>query len=267
MFRGLNALCAAIAALALGSPSYAAVIRVTASGLVENGADDAGIFAATGTDLTGQAFQAPFNIDTSKGYVTGGVVYGQAFPGGPPEFFEYDSVLHNSGAVPAVTGALDIDGKSYSVDGSKFGENSYVTVRDDGGHDSLIQDVASSNAELLLYDGFDPIYPASPLVTGDGVFYDPNLYPHSFSIDYSTIPGLYFPASFNFGSGASSTDLQLDGVQVSYTVISAGGGPTSFVSSAPEPLAWILMVVGVGMVGTTIRATKKGRQGLVSDPA
>ena len=248
MCRFFSALCAGVATfvLAAASPSYAAIIQVTANGVVDNGTDGAGLFGAVGADLTGQDYSVSFDIDTSKGYITGGVV---SYPPVGPRY--YSSVLHNAGSAPAIVGDLQIDGEDYRVDGSKSGVNDYEADLHDG-LNSLLQDVASPDAELSFYDGFNPIFPESPLDDpGNGVFHDPNLNPASFNFNTYGIP--YLLGNFSFQDGSASTNLELDALNISYNVISAGGGPTTFTSAAPEPFTWLLMLIGVGTIGMTLR--------------
>ena len=90
----------------------ATLIDVFYKGVVINGSstDDLGLFGPAGGDLTGDAFVATFEMDTSKGtnystptenYITGGTVY--------------------STTSPMIGATLEINGKSHTIDGSDNG--------------------------------------------------------------------------------------------------------------------------------------------------
>lgn len=177
-----------LAAAALLSPIVAtnveaAVIKVTASGVVNHGVDGAGVFGQAGSDLVGEAYSAVFNIDTSKAYMTGGI---ESFLGAEPRY--YSSELHSLGGTPPINASLTIGSGSVLVDGSKLATNLYnADLHDD--LNELYQEVASDDADLNLFDGFNLVYPVAPGGQG-GDFYDPNLNPtnlafSSFGANYS----------------------------------------------------------------------------------
>ena len=161
----------------------AAVIKVTASGVVNHGVDGAGVFGQAGSDLVGEAYSAVFNIDTSKAYMTGGI---ESFLGAEPRY--YSSELHSLGGTPPINASLTIGSGSVLVDGSKLATNLYnADLHDD--LNELYQEVASDDADLNLFDGFNLVYPVAPGGQG-GDFYDPNLNPtnlafSSFGANYS----------------------------------------------------------------------------------
>ncbi len=227
------------------APASAAIIEVTVTGGIGSGIDGAGLFGAVGSDLAGTAYSVLFEIDTSKGKVTGGPTY----IGGQGPYY-YSSTLSNTGGPPAVTGSLRIGGTAVFVDGSTSGVNDYNVLLHINAN-SLRQDVASADTELSMFDGHDPVYPVSPLGNpADGVFHDPNLNPADFFLDYSGTDYGHDLGTFNAVRAAGTTSLSLSLDTLTYIVLSAGGGPTSFV---PEPATWTMLVCGFALVGTAVR--------------
>lgn len=238
--RLYRVIMASLAVFAIGGTASAAVTEVTANGVVDNGLDGAGLFGAPASDLAGRPYSLTFDIDTSKGYVRGG-----------DQIYIYTSVLYSRGPDPAITGNIAIDGVNYAVDGLRGGRNDYFADGRNSLND-LQQDVFSSNAELSLYDGYNPIYPNAPGADFPAVFHDPNLDPQSFSLDYRQFPVTL--GNFNFSQSGVSTNLVLQLYQFNYNVLSTTGGPTSFV---PEPASWAMFVGGFAAVGGAMR--RRGR--------
>lgn len=229
------------------TPAAAAIIEVTASGTIENGGDNAGLFGTAGADLKGSVYSLIFNIDTSRGYVVGGVDY---IPQHGPTY--YSSTFHSKGPVPGVTASFTLGGTTIFIDGSSLGLNGY-SVSLHTNQNNLRQFSASADTQLSFNDFYDPIYPASPLSDpSDGVFHDPNLDPISFSID--TRGYQFYVGNFLATRALGTTSLELNSDKMDYTVISAAGGPTSFI---PEPSTWALMLGGFGLVGAAVRRKDK----------
>lgn len=245
--RLYRVIMASFAVFAIGGTASAAVIEVTANGVVDNGVDGAGLFGASASDLAGQPYSLTFDIDTSKGYVRGG-----------DQIYIYTSVLYSRGPDPAITGDIAVNGVDYAVDGLRGGRNDYFADGRNSLND-LQQDVFSANSELSLYDGFSPIYPSGPRADFPAVFHDPNLDPQSFSLDYRQFrPPL---GNFSFSRSGVSTNLVLQLCQLDYDVLSTTGGPTSFV---PEPASWAMFVGGFATVGGAMR--RRGRSPRQRDP-
>lgn len=240
----LAAAAALFSALA-STNAEAAIIKVTATGVVDHGVDRAGVFGQSGSDLVGQAYSAIFNIDTSKGYVTGGKEY---FEGVGARY--YSSELHNSAEKIAMNASLSIGADSVAIIGSKIATNLYdADLHDDNNY--LYQEVASSIADLNFMDGFNLVYPVAPGGEG-GEFHDPNLNPANLA--FSSFGATFYNlGNFSYAGQGGDTNLSLDLLSLTYDVVSAGGGPTSFTSSAPEPGTWALLLAGVGMVGSALR--------------
>ncbi len=121
------------------APASATVIDVIYKGVVKNGVDGLGLFGPAGADLTGDAFIATFNMDTSKGiplftatekYLHGGVAYGVESP--------------------MIQATLEINGESAALDGSDNG-----SVQAFLGQPSIANqqshEVADAAGTLLLY--------------------------------------------------------------------------------------------------------------------
>ena len=88
----------------------ATLIDVIYKGVVKDGIDGIGLYGPAGADLTGDAFVATFNMDTSKGsnlstplenYINGGAIYGLESP--------------------MIQATLEIKGKSATIDGGYNG--------------------------------------------------------------------------------------------------------------------------------------------------
>lgn len=233
------------------APASADLIDVTVTGTVGSGIDGAGLFGAAGRDLTGVSYSTLFHIDTSKGKVTGGVTY---IPDHGP--ISYASTLSNIGGAPAITGQLTIGSQNVFVDGSKYGVNDYeAQLHIDS--NSLVQDVASADTELSMYDYYNPIYPVSPLDDpSEGIFHDPNLNPANFYYNLRGFGG-EGDGAFTAVRSAGTTSLSLDLDTINYDVLSSVGGPTSFVPEAPT---WAMFIAGFGLVGAATRRRQASRQ-------
>ena len=97
-------------ALGTCATASATLIDVIYKGVVKDGIDGIGLFGPAGADLTGDAFVATFNMDTSKG----------SNPSTPTENYIHGGVVYGTES-PMIKATLEINGKSATVDGSYNG--------------------------------------------------------------------------------------------------------------------------------------------------
>jgi PEP-CTERM motif len=209
----------------------ATLIDVIYKGAVKDGADGIGLFGPAGADLTGDAFVATFNMDTSKGnnrsvpaenLIEGGTVYG------------VDS--------PMIKATLEINGVSHTIDGGYNGTvqsflgdpgaaNQQTHVAYDAAGNSVLLNVIDSefasvgNIPFTIDVPLDFVFTSSDLGGGGALFHSGNL-----------------------GTGL---DLRPTELIYQYPSTDGGGG------AVPEPSTWALMLLGfVGLSAFGYRRTR-----------
>jgi hypothetical protein len=212
----------------------AALIDVIYKGVVSNGGsspDEIGLYGPAGADLTGDAFTATFNMDTSKGaplftatenYIHGGTTYGIESP--------------------IIKATLEINGKSATIDGSVNG-SVQAFLGQSGVPNQQSHYVADANGNsLLLY-----VTDANSSSVGNIPFTID--IPLDFNFGSSEIGGLFA----QFHSGGLATALDLSSTELIYQYPSADGGG----GAVPEPSTWALMLLGfVGLSAFGYRRTR-----------
>jgi hypothetical protein len=196
----------------------ATLIDVIYKGAVKDGTDGIGLFGPAGADLTGDAFVATFNMDTSKG---------------APLFTATENYIHGGTAYgiesPMIKATLEINGKSAAIDGSVNGSvqaflgqpgvaNQQSHEVTDGGGNALLLYVTDAN---LASVGNIPFTIDVPL---------------DFTFDSSDTGGIF--GTFHSGNLATALDFSPTELIYQYPSTDGGGG------AVPEPSTWALMLLG-----------------------
>jgi PEP-CTERM motif len=216
MATGFLGLAGSVGACA---PASATLIDVIYKGTVHSGDDEIGLFGPAGADLAGDSFVATFEMDTSKGTnsstptannITGGVFYGTESP--------------------MIAATLEINGKSYTVDGGYKG--GVESALDDPLMPNLQYQHASDAASNSLALEVENASGAS----GGNI---------PFTID---VPFDFVLTSSDTGSGGAQfhsggliTGLDLAPTELIYQYPSPG--------AVPEPSTWAMLLVGFGGLG------------------
>jgi hypothetical protein len=205
---------AMIAAIILATPASATIIDAIYKGTVKDGIDGIGLYGPAGADLTGDAFVATFNMDTSKGtnlstptenFIEGGAVYGTESP--------------------MIKATLEINGKSAAIDGSYNGvvqaflgqpgiANQQTHSISDAAGNSLLLNVINANFASV---GNIPFTIDVPL---------------DFVLTSAETGGIFG----TFHSGALATALDFSPTELIYQYPSPNG--------VPEPSTWAMMLLG-----------------------
>jgi PEP-CTERM motif len=212
----------------------ATLIDVIYKGVVSNGGsspDEIGLFGPAGADLTGDAFVATFNMDTSKG----------TNASTPTENYIYGGALYTTES-PMIKATLEINGKSATIDGSYNGSVQsflgYPGVANQQSHY-----VADANGNSLL------LYVADANSASVGKIPFTIDIPLDFNFGSSEFGGLF--AQFHSGGLATALDLSSTELIYQYPSTDGGGG------AVPEPSTWALMVMGfVGLSAFSYRRTR-----------
>jgi hypothetical protein len=226
MKSSLLAVIGAVALFTGASTASAAGVTVTYQGVVDavqsNGLpmpdyDVAGLFG--GGNLEGENFTAVISYDTNLGIeTTDGATYDQLVGGGG----FYDVTDNLAYASPITSEVFTIKGYSYT-----FSPDYYSVVSTQSGSGGYIQQIgdATDGAESILD------LPTSAAPASLGI---------SFS---ATGPG------FGYLLTAFSADNSSDSIVFATT--------SAVVDAAPEPLTWILMVAGIGLIGIMLRGAQR----------
>lgn len=224
----LLAALVALTSAAVGAPASATVMIATYSGILTSGFDYSGEFGPANTDLTGSHFIAQYIYDpeaaavrdTSSGdSIWGGAAYGTA--------------------APLSDASITINGITHHIDPSWNSGANTVNNTAVGEVDDYVQSVTT------LPNGF----------TEDQLRnYDFNiLIPNSLDARITLTNQLATPYQNFFQIGNSNTNFQNhidaygseDYGNITYSV--------TWASSVPEPTAWALMVLGLGLAGAVAR--------------
>jgi hypothetical protein len=209
-------LLAACALALTAGTAQAKIVTVTWTGLVADGIDVDGSFGDQGADLAGLGFTAVYRFDTSLGGQTadasstdvqGGSRYGTA--------------------TPVLSAAITINGHTFSLAGSYFGE---IYSQFDANPQFYTE--AQDSADVDLWNYLQPDGPAGGWSTASFADFDG---------DVSAIDG---------GAGFSTAADLFDLANQHLTIHSEADG------AVPEPASWALMLGGFGLVGGALRSRK-----------
>ena len=215
MLRDFLALATSFGACATAS---ATLIDVIYKGVVKNGVDGIGLFGSPGADLTGDAFVATFNMDTSKGT--------NAFT--PTENYIYGGALYTTES-PMIKATLEINGKSAAIDGSYNGSVQAFLGQPGVANQQSHYASDSDGNTLLLY-----VSDAEFASVGNIPFTID--VPLDFVFTSAEIGGIFG----TFHSGGLATGLDLTSTELIYQYPSTDGGG----GVVPEPSTWALMLMG-----------------------
>ena len=201
------------------APASATLIDVVYKGAIKDGIDVIGLFGPAGADLTGDAFVATFNMDTSKGiplftatenYIHGGVVYGTESP--------------------MIKATLEINGKSATVDGSYNG-SVQAFLGESGVANQQSHYVADAVGNtLLLYVTNANFAPVGNIPFTIDV-------PLDFVFSSSETGGIF--GTFHSGDLATALDFSPTELIYQYPSTDGGGG-----GAVPEPSTWAMLLLG-----------------------
>lgn len=214
----------AAAGLLAAMPAAAAVKIAKYSGIVRNGYDQTGVFAAPGSDLTGYSWVATFTYDRALGgnQDTDGVTLDLSF-GGPG---------NGGGGSPIISSTITINGVTRSIAGSWSG---------------LVSTDTSPAVKHYAHDNSD----------------DGTTYTYHYTIIFAFPAGAPGSLDQSFGPVAAAgavgnVDWQTyDLATRRYTERAYADFGHEVVYSVgnavPEPASWALLIAGFGLVGVTLR--------------
>lgn len=213
---------AALASVLFTTPAAnAAVMLATFRGTITSGADATGIFGNVGSSLAGEEVLAVFKYDTDLGNVLPfvGRQGGPAYSGG-----------HTNPMLDAWIEINDIE-DHLSLPASS----------------SFALQVGGANAHYEAVGGV-PCLGQLPSCWADLSFLlmiDTNVAAPVSDLDSPFVQALSGASGLALKPGYYSFDLQLTNFQVS--------------SAVPEPATWAMMIVGFGLVGSTLRSSRGRR--------
>jgi hypothetical protein len=218
----------------ISAPASATLIDVIYKGVVKDGADGIGLFGPAGADLTGYAFVATFEMDTSKGHnrstatenlIEGGTVY------------SVDS--------PMIQRRLRINGMSHTIDGSENG-----TVQ------SALEDPGLDNFQAhVAYDASGNMIDLSVI---DAKFASVGNIPFTIDVplDFVFTSSEIGQGGATFRSGGLGTGFDFSPTELIYQYPSTDGGG----GAVAEPSTWALMLLGfVGIAAFGYRRAERSR--------
>lgn len=235
-------LAAAAALVAMSGSARAAVVSYTLTGALSSGHDTTGIFGPAGQSLAGVGFIANYLRD-------------DATPGATQYYDQFQSEITGYGASSPVHATLTINGVTRS-----FGETNGTQVQ----YRYPCEPGCSNESFGLLADTLTGEYLPDPRFFrtrfnilqfgGQGFSFLP-------SADYHSLPsleegdgGVALVGQFIVYSSIFDNDLQQNVFEESADATFYGGSlRVTSISSAPEPGAWALMVLGFGGVGAALR--------------
>jgi hypothetical protein len=209
----------------------ATLIDVIYKGVVKDGVDGIGLFGSPGADLTGDAFVATFNMDTSKG----------TNASTPTENYIYGGAVYTTES-PMIKATLEINGKSATIDGSYNG-SVQAFLGQPGVSNQQSHSASDPDGNTLL------LYVTDADSASVGIIPFTIDIPLDFNFGASEIGGIF--GTFHSGDLATSLDLTSTELIYQYPFTDGGGG------AVPEPSTWALMLLGfVGLSAFGYRRTR-----------
>ncbi|UTP39768.1 PEPxxWA-CTERM sorting domain-containing protein [Phenylobacterium sp. LH3H17] len=226
-FKSIVAGAALAGTLAVATAANAAIVVTTYQGTIETGTDVTGLFGTAGADLASQAFTAVYATDTAIGRMTDAFV--DKAEGTSPS------------PVPILSASMTINGMTVGSSSGTYGRMQY----DPGSYVShsiseLSNDGLFETSNGIVTQLHTPLAPASL----DTSFSFAGLEPAIFG-------GFQF---WRFNTQTGANDYRAYGSLVVTSVVSKVAG-----SAVPEPATWAMMIVGFGLVGSTLRASRGRR--------
>jgi len=216
---GIAAACAASA--------DAATLVATYTGTVSSGYDQTGLFGTAGGDLAGAAYTVKYTIDTTKGVYVNNLPSHDALYGGS-----------DYGTSSPVSATVTINGITLSIGGETVGE-----------------DTNSWNWQAN--------YAAQSHGTDNGVTYKFDVSNYSYSVADSLLdtvplyPGYHIWGSFAWRVYDSNISQYTAFTTADLTDLSQNGTfQVSALGGVPEPDTWVMMLLGVGMIGGSLRIAR-----------
>ncbi len=237
--------------LSFASPAAsAATVVVTYTGTVQSGTDGLGLFGSTGASLANASFVARYIFDTDVGRITGtsgDVAYGgYSFGGAASPLISATLKVHN--VIQAVTGEALADLGYFNLSGGTYYESSAVSNPFIESHGGII-----SSSDVVFGN-----YLSSAISSIDS-----NVYEASLTGGMTSNGGAPYSGFFDFNS-EGGTGLTSYGIFASGGTLQVSYFPTpeaafkSLSIPAPEPTAWMMMILGFGFIGAMFR--RKSRQ-------
>ncbi|MBJ7412122.1 MAG: PEP-CTERM sorting domain-containing protein [Phenylobacterium sp.] len=231
MQKFFAAACAALVTMASASSAGALTIRLQASGVVDLGQDDTGVFGLAGQSLIGQAwsFVADFDLSHAGYYsISTPFVQSQIYGGAA-----FDNVVGVAPAPALAQAAFTLNGHTWAFGGSWYGLlNALIGPGFDFDQQAVREfDPAGGFDTTMLLSQEDSLgpFPLVGYIPPAGDLCDGRLCRAQFSIHERTNGQL---TSHVF---ASLTPF------------------TTTLTAVPEPATWGLMILGFGCIGATLR--------------
>ena len=238
----------AAAALSVMTPiaAQAAQFIITYSGTV-NGRDKTGAFGAPNTDFINSAFTAIYLLDTSTVGATtrtDNLTFSHIFGG------------TNSNTVSPVSASLTINGFTRAFNG--LADGAAILVNNDTGTGADIIDLRVSDIGL-----------SATSTTSNYMYHTVDDAAGTFLSSVIWGPAFTYAASQNDGTSAYfqfSTRNNATGLDEEYAngLMNIESITVASVGAIPEPATWLLMIVGFGMVGASIRSKRRQSSGVVA---
>ena len=243
----------AAAALSVLTPiaAQAAQFVITYRGTFLSGGDNTGAFGAQGTDFTNAAFTAIYFLNTSTVGATtrtDGLTFSEILGG------------TRANTVSPVSASLTINGFTRAINGLASGE-ARLQNSDPGLSDSMYHGVAEENSNTT---SFTSNYMYHTVEDGSEGSLIPSVNWSSSSWGSSFI---YNPSpNNNTGYFQFSTRNNTTGNDEEYAqgLMNIESVTVASVGAIPEPATWLMMIVGFGMVGASIRSTRRQSSGALA---